>query len=156
MLHTRTEIISRAVREFEQLDAIIGCLATSAWDVTVSRRDGEDAWTVKDALAHITARKQDFVAEFGGPPRRRDGLGVHAYNHVTFEEWHNRPVAELIEWHGRVQRDLLEALSAAPESWFMREAPRPWPAAVDGHSARHRKFDIERALHAQAKLRVVG
>ncbi len=138
--------MDRATREFALLDEFVSRLSDPVWALPVSRPDDEDAWTVKDALSHITARKEDFVAEIGGALRSRGGLGVHAYNRATFDAWHDRPVEELIEWRRSVQRELLEALSAAPESWFARETPRLWPAAVDGHSAHHRKQDIERTL----------
>ena len=151
MLHSRSEIIGRATGEFALLDGLVSQISGEAWALPAPRRDGEDAWTVKDVLSHITARKGDFVAEIGGSVRSRGGVGVHAYNRATFEAWHDRPVEDLIAWHRHVQRELLEALSAAPETWFVRETPRLWPAAVDGHSAHHRKLDLERALKKHAK-----
>src|SRR5690348_11311776 len=122
MLHNRDEVIERAMREFAALDVIVTSLDAGAWQLFVPRPATDDAWTVKDALAHITARKQDFTGEVLSKPVSRGGLGVHAYNHATFEEWHPRPVDEVIEWHRRVQEKLLEALQNASDAFFAIEA----------------------------------
>jgi hypothetical protein len=64
-----------------------------------------------------------------------------------WERWRDRSPADVVEWHRAVQREVLDALAARPDEWFgRRERTANWPADFDGHSAVHRRKDIEAAL----------
>jgi hypothetical protein len=141
--HARDEVIARAIREFALLDALVAQFATADWARPVPRPETDDPWTAKDALAHITAHKERLAIEArGGPPGRPPGVGVHAYNHEIYEVWRDLAPADVIERHRAAHADILAALRDAPAGWFDQERTRPWPAAIDGHSAGHRVRDL--------------
>jgi hypothetical protein len=104
---------------------------------------------VKDALAHITHWKADVARSARGqrqPPEER-GLNESDGNHLIFVRWHDRSPKEVLNWHRRVQEDVLAAMREAPEKWFSaKDRKSEWPYDLDGHSSYHRVKDIERAL----------
>lgn len=148
MIHTREEVVKRAIREFRLLDRQLAGLAVAAWSKAVPRPKTKEPWTVKDALAHITYWKAAVAREARGkrmPPEH--SLKPTELNHLVYTRYHKRPARELLEWHRRVQEDLLKALKQAPDEWFSRPSRRDnWPYDLDGHSAEHRVKDIQQAL----------
>jgi hypothetical protein len=155
MLHSREDVIERAVEEFEPLDRILGGLSDALWQQPLRRAAGEDPWTVKDAVAHITYWKADVGRFARGerrqPDVRRQPADVH--NHVIYERWRDRSAQDVLAWHRQVHDDVMAALSEAPEAWFSGSDRRPeWPYDLQGHSALHR-MEIERALAAAADAR---
>jgi hypothetical protein len=151
MRHTRAEVTDRARQEFEALDKLVASLGPADWKRLVPRPETKDPWTIKDALAHIVYWKLHTARVFRGerrPPHLK-GLDVPRINKVIYEEWRSRSPHELVEWHRDVQRQVLEAIEGKPDEWFgRRERSEYWPGDFDGHSAEHRRKDIEAALAA--------
>lgn len=147
--HRRQDVLERATRAFEALDDLIVRLRPEDWERPVPRPEGKDAWTVKDALAHVVHWKAHTVRVFRRqrrPPDER-GLTISELNHLVYERWRQRPFAEVVAWHRQVHRDVLAALAEVPEEVFSGRAHSPvWPEDFDGHSEHHRVRDIEAAL----------
>jgi hypothetical protein len=154
MRHTREEVITRIVREFERLDRLVNNLTEGDWNSLLTRPETKDAWTVKDALAHITHWKADEVRKIKKQPipAEEKGLNWTDGNHLIYERWRERTPREVLTWHRQVQEDILVALQDAPEAWFTDRERRPeWPFDLDGHSSYHRVKDIEHALKESTK-----
>ena len=149
MQHNREEVIQRITQEYELLDQLVANLTDEDWEQPVLRSEGKDAWTVKDALAHITHWKADVARSARGqrrPPEER-GLGETDGNHLAYLRWKDRSPQEVLTWHRKVQQNVLTALRTAPEEWFSGKERRvEWPYDLDGHSTDHRGKDIARAL----------
>jgi hypothetical protein len=154
MIHTRNEVLKRAIREFRLLDRLVTGLTAAEWKMPVLRSGTKDPWTVKDALAHVIYWKADVVRDARGkPPPPEQSLRPLVRNHLVYKRYHRRTAREVLEWHRRVQADLLKALQEAPNEWFIRPRRRDnWPYDLDGHSALHRVEDVRRAL-AKRKTR---
>lgn len=149
MLHNRTDVIERAIREFTFLDQLVTELSDADWERRMLRPEGREPWTVKDALVHITYWKANLtrIIRKQRRPAEERGLGVNELNHLVFLRWHDRSPEDVLAWHRQVQSDLLAALHEAPEDWFNGKKHRPeWPADLDGHARAHRVKDIEQAL----------
>ena len=149
MGHTRRTVLTRVRREFTRLDALVRRLRPDDWRRRVPRPAGRDPWRVKDALAHIVYWKAHTARVVRGerrPPELR-GLDVNQINHLIFARWRRRRPSEVMAWHREVHRDVLRALAVAPPATFSRRGrSAAWPADLDGHSAAHRRKDIEAAL----------
>ena len=149
MRHTRSEVIRRAIREYELLDRLVKRLKPAEWRRRVPRAETKDPWTVKDALAHITYWKSGVTLSARHerrPPDERK-LNLTDRNRLIYTRWRNRPAKEVLAWHRAVQADLLKALREAPSAWFSRPSrSNDWPFDLDGHSEDHRVKDIEAAL----------
>jgi hypothetical protein len=149
MRHTRHEVLGRARREFARLDRRVRRLRAADWTRRVPRPPGREPWTVKDALAHIVYWKAHTARVLRGEPRPPElrGLDVNAINHLVFMRWRRRSPRAVMVWHRDVQREVLRALALAPAATFARPGrSAEWPADLDGHSAAHRRKDIEGAL----------
>lgn len=149
MLHTREEVIERAVQEFELLDQLVAHITDEEWNRLLHRSESKDPWTVKDALAHITHWKADVArsARRQRRPIEERGLNIDQGNHLVYMRWHNRSPEEVLAWHRQVHEDVLAALREAPAEWFGgRERAPDWPGDLVGHSTYHRLKDIEWAL----------
>ena len=148
MTHTRDEVVKRAIREFRLLDRLMTGLTAAEWKKAVPRPETKDPWTVKDALAHIAYWKAGVARDARDktiPPEQ--SFKPTELNHRVYIRYHKRSAREVLEWHRRVQEDLLKALQEAPDEWFSRSRRRDnWPFDLDGHSAEHRVMDIQRAL----------
>jgi hypothetical protein len=154
MRHNRDEVLSRTIREFELLEALVSNLTTQDWERRLLRPETKEPWTVKDALAHITHWKADVARSARGQrrPTEERGLGETDANHFIYLRWRDRSPQEVLAWHRQVQQDVLAALRAAPEKWFNGKERRPeWPFDLDGHSSYHRVKDIEQALAGGSK-----
>jgi hypothetical protein len=149
MRHTREEVIQRTIQEYRQLDRVVSKLTPAQWRRKVPRPETKDPWTVKDALVHITHWKADTARSLRGerrPPEER-GLNTTDGNHLVYMRWRNRSAQEVLAWHRKVQRDVLSTLRAAPSSLFSGKSRGPdWPGDLVGHSADHRRKDIQRAV----------
>ena len=119
------------------------------WRRRVPRPPGRDVWTVKDALAHIVYWKAHTARVLCGerrPPELR-GLDVNEINHLVFTRWRRRRPSAIVAWHRDVHREVLHVLAGVPATAFSRRGRSvEWPADLDGHSAAHRRKDIEAAL----------
>jgi hypothetical protein len=148
MRHNRQEVIKRTIHEYELLDHLVANLADEEWNLLLHRPESKDPWTVKDALAHITHWKADVARSARRQPRPVETrLNITQGNHLVYLRWHDRSPQEVLTWHRQVQQDVLAALREAHDKWFCgRERGPDWPGDLDGHSARHRLNDIERAL----------
>jgi hypothetical protein len=149
--HSRSEVSARAQREFDTLDALVQRLSNADWQRPVPRPETKDPWTVKDALVHITYWKLHTARVFRGERRPAEfrGLEVSAINKLMYEEWRTRAPDEVLAWHREVHRQVLAAIDARPEEWFSRrERNEYWPGDFDGHSAAHRRKDIEAAMQS--------
>lgn len=151
MRHSRAEVTRRTRREFAALDRRVSRLRPADWNRPVPRPEGKDPWTVKDALAHIVHWKSHTARAIRGerlPPELR-GLDVKAINHLIYQRWRARSPREVLKWHRQVQVEVLRTLAEKPAAWFStRERGAYWPGDLDGHSAEHRRKDIEAALRA--------
>ena len=155
MRHTREEVIKRAVREFTLLDELVANLTEEEWNRSLSRPEGKDSWTIKDALAHITYWKADVARsirhERKSPEMRNPDVNVN--NHIIYVRWHDRSPEVVLAWHRQTQEEVLVALREAPEEYFSGKERNPlWPFDLIGHSDDHRVKDIERALRRKAEL----
>jgi hypothetical protein len=149
MRHTLEEVINRTIQEFDRLDRLVSNLTDEQWNQLVPRPDSKDAWTVKDALAHIVHWKADEIRKLKKRPvpAEEKGLNWTDGNHLIYIRWRDRSPRDVLAWHRQVQVDVLAALQAAPESWFSGREHKPeWPNDLDGHSRYHRENDIEPAL----------
>jgi hypothetical protein len=149
MRHTRKTIIARTRSEFARLDRLVSRLRPADWRRRVPRPDGRDAWTVKDALAHIVYWKAHTARVIRGERRLPEmrGLDVNQINRLVYERWRRRPSRDVVAWHRAVHADVLRTLAGTPAAWFGRRSRSPeWPADLDGHSAAHRRKDLEAAL----------
>jgi uncharacterized damage-inducible protein DinB len=154
MRHTRAEVIKRATQEYKLLDKLVGKLTAAQWKQPLPRRETKDAWTVKDALAHITYWKAGVARSARGErkPPEESKLEITALNRLIYLRWRKRSAKEVLAWHRQVQKDLLKALREAPAEWFTHpKRGADWPYDLDGHSADHRLRDIERALKPPAE-----
>ena len=149
MKHTRSEVIKRATKEFRLLDRLVSGLTAAEWRKLVPRPETKERWTVKDALAHITYWREGVAlsARKQRRPREESRLNITEGNHLIYARYHRRSAREVLEWHRRVQADLLKALREAPDEWFSRPSRGDdWPYDLDHHSAEHRVKDIQGAL----------
>ena len=130
MRHNRDEVIERTIQEFELLDHLVANLSSEDWNQHLLRTGGKEPWTVKDALAHITALEGRCGQVCQGqrrPPEER-GLQENDANHLIYLRWRDRSPQEVLAWHRQVQKDVLAALRAAPDEWFSGRERRPeWP-----------------------------
>jgi hypothetical protein len=149
--HTKREVLARTRREFAILDRLVSRLGPADWKRRAPRPPGRDPWTVKDALAHIVYWKEHSARVFRGERRLPEmrGLDVNQINRLVYRRWRRRGPRELVVWHRRVHREVLETLGKNPPTWFSRRQRSPrWPLDFDGHSADHRRLDIEAVLAA--------
>ena len=154
MRHTRKDVIARTRREFAALDRLVRRLHTADWRRRAPRPPTRDPWTVKDALVHIVYWKAHTARVIRGERRLREmrGLDVNQINRLVYERWRRRPLREVVAWHRRVHAEILRTLASTPEAWFRRKEHSPqWPADFDGHSAEHRRRDIEAVLLARRR-----
>ena len=152
MRHTRKDVIARTRREFAALDRLVTRLRPADWARPVPRPPTRDPWTVRDALAHILYWKEHTARVIRGEKRLPEmrGLEVSQINRLIYERWRGRRPSEVVEWHRRVQEDVLRTLARTPDAWFGRRERSPqWPLDFDGHSAGHRVKDIEAALEGK-------
>ena len=149
MRHSRRTVLARTRREFAKLDRLVARLRPADWTRRVPRPDTRDPWTVKDALAHIVYWKEHTARVIRGERRLPEmrGLDVNQINRLVYRRWRRRRPSEVVAWHRRVHRDVLQTLAATPAAWFGRREHGPeWPGDLDGHSAAHRTKDITAAL----------
>jgi hypothetical protein len=149
MRHTREEVIERTIQEYRQLDRVVAKLTPAQWRRKVPRPETKDPWTVKDALVHITHWKADTARSIRGEPRpvEERGLNTTDGNRLVYMRWRRRSPREVLAWHRKVQRDVLATLRAAPAKVFTgKSRAADWPGDLVGHSADHRRKDIERAV----------
>jgi len=149
MRHKKADVIARTRREYAVLDRLVRRLRPSDWNRRVPRPPTRVPWTVKDALAHIVYWKAHSARVFRGERRLPEmrGLDVPRINRLIYRRWHRRRPAEVVAWHRRVQREVLDTLAANPPEWFSRHERSPrWPVDFDTHSADHRRDDIEAVL----------
>jgi hypothetical protein len=156
MRHTKRGVLDRARREYARLDRLVRRLRGADWSRRVPRPAGRDPWTVKDALAHIVYWKEHTARVIRGerrPPEMR-GLDVSQINQLVYRRWRPRSPRAVIEWHRQVHAEILRTLASRPDEWFRRRERSPqWPADLDGHSADHRRKDMEAAVDRPAARR---
>jgi hypothetical protein len=131
------------------LDRLVSGLTAAEWSKPVPRPETKEAWTVKDALAHITYWREGVAlsARRQRRPPEESRLNITDGNHLIYARYHRRSARDVLAWHKRVQADVLKALREAPDEWFSRPSRGSnWPSDLDVHSAKHRVKDIERAL----------
>jgi len=140
--HSKRSVIARTERQHRALDRLVRRLRPSDFRRRVFDDEAPVAWTVKDALAHITAWKdagrrslarQHQPAEFRGTVESKRNLQV-------YEHWRHRSAAEVVAAHRAVHRETMATLRALPEDRFSGLARHPeWPRLLDGHLAEHRE-----------------
>ncbi len=120
MRHKKKDVIARTRREYAILDRLVTRLRPADWKRRVPRPPTRDPWTVKDALAHIVYWKEHSARVFRGERRLPEmrGLDVDQINRLIYRRWRGRRPAELVAWHRRVQRDVLQTSAANPPEWF--------------------------------------
>lgn len=149
MRHNRDEVIARATREFELLDALTANLSEVDWQRRVPRPETKDPWTVKDALAHNLHWQADTARKIRGErvPVEERGLNYDDGNRLVYLRWRDKSPAEVLAWQRLVREEVLAALRTAPDAYFEgREHAPQWPYDLDGHAAYHRTRDIAAAL----------
>ena len=149
--HTKRSVIVRTEREYRALDRLVRSLRPGDFRRRVFDDEPPVAWTVKDALAHITAWKdagRRSLARQHQPPEFR-GTVESERNLQVYEHWRRRSAAAVVAAHRAVHRETMATLRALPEERFSGLARHPeWPRTLDGHSAEHRErvaAAIERA-----------
>jgi uncharacterized damage-inducible protein DinB len=134
--------------EYRALDRAVRRLTPAALRRPAFARARREAWTVKDALAHIVAWKLFTVLSFRREPRPQElrGLEVPEANAKLYREWRRRSSRDVIAAHRAVHREALAALRALPGELFQRPRSPQWPFDLIGHSAEHRRRHIEPQL----------
>ena len=146
MIHRREDVMARAQREFELLEAAIAGLSAEDWARPVPRRETRDPWTVKDALAHVTYWKEHHARSVR-KERQPPWGDVNVRNRIVYEKWRDKSPEEVVAYHRAAHADVMRTLAEAPDEWFSgRQRGEPWPADLVGHVAEHRIRDVERAL----------
>ncbi len=151
MRHNRAEVMARALREFELLEALAANLSEADWQRPVPRPGTKDPWTVKDALVHILHWQADTARKIRGErvPAEERGLNDNDGNRLVYLRWRDRSPAEVLAWMRQVKQEVLDALRAAPDAYFTGKERNPqWPYDLDGHAVYHR--DIEAAVGRKA------
>ena len=149
MRHTRKTVLARTRAEFTKLDRLVSRLRPADWRRRVPRPEARDPWTVKDALAHIVYWKAHTARVIRGERRLPEmrGLDVNQINRLVYERWRHRPPRDVVAWHRAVHAEVLRTLARTPAAWFGRRERSPaWPGDLDGHSAAHRRKDLDAAL----------
>jgi hypothetical protein len=150
MKHTRESVLDRVTHEFAQLEEVVSKLTPSDWKSPVGRPESKDPWTLKDALAHVVHWKAESARVFRREKRPAESaalakMSINESNHRVYEHWKDRPVRDVLAWHGRVQDELVQAIRNAPDEWFSRrDRSEQWPFDAVGHSTEHRLKDLER------------
>ena len=150
MKHTRESVLDRVAQEFTLLNEAVSKLTRSDWNRPVGRPESKDPWTLKDALAHVNHWKAESARVFRREKRTADTaalakMTINESNRRIYEQWRDRSVKDVLEWHRRVQDELVEAIRGAPDEWFSRrDRSEQWPFDAVGHSAEHRLKDLER------------
>lgn len=111
----------------------------------------EGGWSVKDALAHITAWEQrclGWIRESGGDkPPSFTAEGINAYNAEVYEANKARPLPEIVADSKRSYDEIVATVTGladeaitAPPAW----APAiPLDRIIDANSAEHYRVHIE-------------
>lgn len=140
--HSKGSVIARTEREHRALDRLVRRLRPGDFRRRVFDDEAPVAWTVKDALAHITAWKdvgRRSLARQHQPPEFR-GTVESKRNLQVYEHWRRRTPAEVVAAHRTVHRETMATLRALPEKRFSGLARHSeWPRILDGHSAEHRE-----------------
>src|ERR1043165_5767904 len=121
MIHTREELVERTISEFVLMDRLAERIPEAGWGLPLLWVEPRDAWTVKDAFAHVTFWKADTARFVRGLRRPVEIRGAHDSSHRVFELCRRTAAAELSAWHRQVHIDMLTALSEAPDAWFDKE-----------------------------------
>jgi DinB family protein len=148
--HTKRATTARIDAEYRALDRVVRSLGTRglARDVPgfgARARIRRERWTGKDALAHIVEWKRQALRALrseASDPRLR-GLPIDRKNRVLYERWHRRPARDVVAYHRAVQRDVVKALRALPESYFAKRRSPYWPGDLTTHAAGHRRRHLE-------------
>jgi hypothetical protein len=149
--------MARVEKEFRALDRVVRRLGDSRLrqpvpGFGVRARIRRERWTGKDALAHIVEWKRQVLRSLrkeGADPELR-GLDIARQNRILYQRWHRRPTKDVVAFHRRVHREVIEALRELPEEFYARPARSPsWPNDLVGHAAGHRVRHLEAYLRAE-------
>ena len=148
--HTKLATLGRVVAEYRALDRIVRALGPRGLERDIPgfgarARIRRERWTAKDALAHIVEWKRQALRalrkERSDPALR--GLKIDRKNRALYERWHGRAAADVIAYHRVVQRDVVAAMRALPETYFAKRRSPIWPNDLVGHAAWHRRRHLE-------------
>src|SRR5262245_15874717 len=116
MRHTKKDVVDRTKTEFAKLDRLVTRLSPADWRRPVPRPPTRTPWTVKDSLAHILYWKEHTSRVIRGERRLPEmrGLDVERINRVIYKRWRRRPAADVVAWHRKVHRDVMQTLQNTP------------------------------------------
>jgi hypothetical protein len=152
--HNKRETMARVTAEYRALNRTVLRLGERGLGRPIPgfgarARIARERWLAKDALAHIVEWKRHALRalrkERSDPDLR--GLPIDRKNRLLYERWHHRPTRAVLAYHRSVQRDIVKALRALPESYFKAPPRSPlWPNDLVGHSRAHRERHLEALL----------
>lgn len=147
--HTKVATIARVRAEYRALDRLVRRMGPADFRRRVFKSETRESWTVKDALAHITAWKwhmQRALAKERRPSGPRATTVAEANGRI-YRRWHRRPAADVVADIRAAQRAVLRTLRALPDEHFtLRARSSSWPFDLVGHSTEHRVRHIETGL----------
>lgn len=98
-------------------------------------------WTVKDLIAHVAWWEAESLKHLPGvaqgkrPPRYADKYGgLDAFNHLMWEQWRGRSLAEVLQYAQATHQRLVEYIQAAPEELLLTETRFRYRLRVDTYS----------------------
>jgi hypothetical protein len=144
---TKDELVASIRRDRATLDALVARI--DAPRRTEPVLDG--GWSVKDALAHVTAWEQrclGWIRDGGAdkPPLFTDEA-INAYNAGVYEANRDRPLDDVLAESKRSFEQMVTTVEALPADEIA--APPAWAAAItleriiDANSAEHYREHIE-------------
>jgi len=157
---TKPELLQRIRDERRALEKILARLTHA--QMLLPGVDGE--WSVKDALAHISAWERRMLAWIGShlrgePPEVPLPWDVERMNRESYAEVKDKPLAEVLEEFRQSYHDSLALAESLTEKQLQTEYPDTWPigplwlgvaANTNFHYKEHRE-DIEKWLASGKK-----
>lgn len=117
----KADVLGNLRAEHDALAKTVSALSPAQLTAHGVHGDGNEDWTVKDILSHITWWEQSVFGWLGVPPvverepLPAGELSEDEANHIIFERNKGRELAEVLETFERSYTALLQALEGASE-----------------------------------------
>ncbi|MBI3521710.1 MAG: maleylpyruvate isomerase N-terminal domain-containing protein [Chloroflexi bacterium] len=146
--HTRAATLARVRGEWRALDKVLSGLTPTDFRRPVFQSETKESWTIKDAIAHVTAWKWNVHASLVKGPRPYPSAGtVHATNKRIYERWLRTSGRAVVADARAAHEAVVKALRAMPADYFSGKTHSVhWPFDLVGHSTEHRVRHLERTL----------
>jgi hypothetical protein len=157
---TKPELLQRIRDERRALEKVLARLTHAR--MLLPGVDGE--WSVKDALAHISAWERNMLRWTGSllagqPPATPDPWDVERINAGIYAQIKDQPLAEVLEEFRESYRAALALAESLTEAQLQTEYPNTWPmgplwlgvAANMNYHYREHRLDIEKWMEKNKK-----